>query len=141
MPNIRHLIVIDASPGSVYQAVTTREGFAAWWTTEVDVKAGEEDKLRLYFGPDYFKELRQVEVLANRRVVWKITQAHPQWMKTELVFNIRPDGKSTQLFFEHNGWKDYTDLYSQCSYDWSIFLRSLKSYVETGKGKPYPDYL
>ena len=141
MPNIRHLIIIDASPGSVYQAVTTRDGFAAWWTTEVDVKPGEDDKLRLYFGSDYFKELRQVEVLANRRVVWKVIQAHPQWMKTEIVFNIRPDGKSTQLFFEHNGWKDYTDLYSQCSYDWSIFLRSLKSYCETGKGKPFPDFM
>ena len=110
-------------------------------TTEVDVKPGEDDKLRLYFGSDYFKELRQVEVLANRRVVWKVIQAHPQWMKTEIVFNIRPDGKSTQLFFEHNGWKDYTDLYSQCSYDWSIFLRSLKSYCETGKGKPFPDFM
>ena len=141
MPNIRHLILIDASPGTVYSAVTTRDGFAAWWTTEVDMKAGEANTLRLHFGPDYVKEIRQVEVLANRRAVWKVVLAHPQWVKTELVFNIRQDGKSTQLFFEHNGWKDYTDLYSQCTYDWSNFLRSLKSYVETGKGKPFPDYL
>lgn len=140
MPNIRHLIVIEASPGTVYSAVTSREGFAAWWTTDVEVKAGEANTLRLHFGSDYFNEIRQTEALANRRVVWKVVQAHPQWVKTELVFNLRPEGKTTQLFFEHNGWKDYTDLYSQCSYDWSIFLRSLKSYCETGTGKPFPDY-
>ncbi len=139
MPNIRHLIVIDASPGTVYSAVTSQGGFAAWWTTEVS--AGEGSNLRLHFGPDYFKELRQVETLANRRAVFKVVQGHPQWLKTEIVFNLRPDGKSTQLFFEHNGWKDYTDLYSQCSYDWSIFLRSLKLYCETGTGKPFPNHM
>ncbi len=141
MPHIRHLIQIDTSPGTIYSAVTTREGFAAWWTTDVEVKAGDESNLRLYFGPDYFKEIKQVEVLANRRAVWKVIAGHPQWVKTELVFNLRHDGKSTQLFFEHNGWKDYTDLYSQCSYDWSIFLRSLKAYCETGTGKPFPDHM
>ncbi len=102
MPNIRHLIQIDASPGTVYSAVTSRDGFTAWWTNEVH--AGEGNNLRLYFGPDYFKELKQVEVLANRRAVWKVIAGHPQWLKTELVFNLRHDGKSTQLYFEHNGW-------------------------------------
>lgn len=141
MPHIRHLITIEASPGKVYDAVTTRDGLAAWWTTEVDVKTGEEDKLRLYFGPDYYKELHRVEVLANRRARYKILAGNPQWLKTELVFDIRPEGHSTRLFFEHNGWKDYTDMYSQCSYDWSLFLRSLKSFAETGTGKPFPDHL
>lgn len=137
MPNIRHLITIDASPGKVYDAVTTREGFAAWWTTQVDVKTGEEDKLRMYFGPDYFKELHRVEVLANRRARYKVLAGNPQWLKTEITFDIRPDGHTTKLFFEHNGWKDYTDLYSQCSFDWAVYLQSLKAFTETGTGKPF----
>lgn len=141
MPNIRHLITVNASPSAVYQAVSTRNGLAAWWTTEVFVKTGEEDKLRLHFGPEYFKDLHPGPSEKNRRVVWKCVAAHPEWVNTVLVFDLRPDGQGTKLFFEHNDWKEYTDLFSQCSYDWTIFLRSLKSYCETGKGKPFPDYL
>jgi len=138
MPNIRHMVTIDASPGKVYDAVSTRNGFAAWWTTEVDEKPGE-NKFQLYFGPDYFKELHQVEVLANHKARYKVLAGNPQWLKTEIIFEIRPAGHASKLFFEHNGWKDYTDLYSQCSYDWALYLRSLKAFVETGTGKPFPD--
>lgn len=125
----------------VFDAVTTRTGFAAWWTKEVYVKAGEENKLRLHFGPAYFKELQKAPSEKNRKSVWKVVEAHPEWLDTELVFDLRQDEKGIKLFFEHNGWREYTDMFSQCSFDWTIFLRSLKSYCENGKGKPFPDYL
>jgi uncharacterized protein YndB with AHSA1/START domain len=141
MPNIRHLIAINASAGTVYSAVTTRAGLAAWWTNDVEDKSASGDALRLHFGPGYFKDLQSKQTLANQRAVWKVVDGDPQWLKTELVFDIRHDAKGTRLFFEHNGWKDYTDLFSQCSYDWSVYLRSLKSYCETGMGKPFPDQL
>lgn len=140
MPHIRHLVVLKASPDAVYRAVSTRDGMAAWWTTEVNAKPGEEDKLRLHFGPDYFKELHRGPSTPGVSCSWTCVAADPQWVGTDIVFRIASEGGVTKLFFEHNGWKDYTDLYSQCSYDWTLFLRSLKSYLEVGKGKPFPDY-
>ena len=34
MPDIKHLLSINAPTEAVYNAVTTQEGVAGWWTTE-----------------------------------------------------------------------------------------------------------
>ncbi len=139
MPDIRHLINIQAKPEKINEAVSTAVGMAAWWTTDVAQQADNPLTLQLHFGPDYFKILR-LEARDKNRVVWKCLQADKEWVNTDIIFNFREDAQGTKLFFEHTGWGAYTDLYSQCSFDWTIFLRSLKAYVEKGKGKPFPDY-
>jgi uncharacterized protein YndB with AHSA1/START domain len=34
MPNIKHMLTIQAPAEKVYRAVTPREGVAGWWTDE-----------------------------------------------------------------------------------------------------------
>ena len=36
-------------------------------------------------------------------------------------------------------WKEAGEFMAHCSTKWAIFLMSLKSLVETGKGAPYPN--
>jgi uncharacterized protein YndB with AHSA1/START domain len=37
MPDIMHLVKINASPERVYQALTTPEGIRNWWTRDADL--------------------------------------------------------------------------------------------------------
>ena len=38
------------------------------------------------------------------------------------------------LLFKHEGWREPVEFMHHCSTKWAIFLMSLKSLVETGKG-------
>jgi len=40
---------------------------------------------------------------------------------------------NAELRFNHSGWKDYTDMFAQCSYHWAIYLGNLKALAEKDK--------
>lgn len=45
----------------------------------------------------------------------------------------------TLVFFRHRDWRRISELTAHCSTKWAVFLLSLKSLVETGRGQPSPD--
>jgi hypothetical protein len=51
----------------------------------------------------------------------------------------KKDDKVTLLIFRHDDWKEYTPMFAECNYTWGQFLRSLKLFCETGKGRPWPN--
>jgi len=138
--SIYHKLLIQAPVETVYRALTTQEGLAGWWTTQTNAKAETGSVSRFDFGPDYFKEIEVVELKAYSKVKWRCLKAHEEWMGTTITFELEPDKKGCELLFHHDNWQEYTQEYAACSYDWALFLRSLKMLCETGKGLPYPDF-
>ena len=47
----------------------------------------------------------------------------------------------TAVLFTHADWRSPSELMAHCSARWAYFLLSLKSYVETGCGTPFPEDL
>jgi len=47
----------------------------------------------------------------------------------------------TQIFvnFSHYNWKQSDDFLAHCSTKWGVFMMSMKSCIETGRGQAYPD--
>src|SRR5882757_8375629 len=111
MPNIRHLIRIKASSEKIIDAVTTARGFSSWWTTEVSEKPGRPGTIVLKFGPACHKELEMTGIDKGKSAAWKCVVGDKEWIGTDIVFRLRPGASETQLFFEHNGWAEYTDLF------------------------------
>lgn len=72
-------------------------------------------------------------------VKWLCLKGWEDWIGTRITFQLEPQDGKTVLSFHHDGWEDYTPGFASCSYDWAIFLRSLKFLCETGKGFPYPN--
>ena len=133
MPDIRHLVFIHASPAKIYEAITTQKGIASWWSPDNNAKAEKGNIYRISFGGDYFKEIRVTELDSPKSVRWEILNAHPEWLGTNVTFDIRPGKNSTELRFNHAGWKVYTDMYDQCNHHWGVYLENLKAYAEKGK--------
>ena len=48
MPNIRHELLIEASPEKIYNAITSQEGLCAWWTPQASAKAELNSIARLH---------------------------------------------------------------------------------------------
>ena len=159
MPNIRHQLIIEASPEKIYNAITTPEGLSAWWTPDAKAKPEVDSIARFPFGPDYFKEMKIAELKPFGWVKWHCIQGAAEWIGTTLSFKLEPGDQETLLrehsemegqiqqqskkegtllIFHHDDWKEYTPMFAECSYTWGQFLRSLKLLCETGKGRPWP---
>jgi uncharacterized protein YndB with AHSA1/START domain len=137
MARISQKIRIEAEPGKVFDALTTRQGYQGWWTTSCEVSDKEVD-LRFEDGnigsrfrfDEQRPDLVSLTCVANKSI--------PEWQDTRLVFNLVENGGKTELDFVHDDWKAAdTEKYKICVGGWDYFLRSLKSYVETGAGTPH----
>lgn len=138
MAEINHRIGIKAGAPAVFAALSDQAGLAAWWTTETKAEAKVGAVLEFRFGgggPD----MKVTELTPNQRVAWEcVASAHPDWQGTKLVFDIQEDQQETILRFSHQNWENTTDFLAHCSMKWATFLMSLKEYVETGAGRPFP---
>jgi hypothetical protein len=160
MPNIHHELIIGAAVTSVYQAITSQQGLSAWWTPQTTAKAEIGSTLRFSFGTDYFKEMKLTALNPYDLVNWDCISGASEWVGTKISFKLYSgnqalllqtspeaagqiqqqvkDSPITLLKFEHNNWENYTPMFAECNYTWGQFLRSLKLFCETGKGKPWP---
>lgn len=135
MESIYHLVQIKGQLADVYRAVTTKKGLEGWWTTQVtDV---DSEHWRFHFPGDYSK-LFKITNGSENQVSWKCVEATPEWVRTEVEFQLVQDGENVVVNFRHGGWNEMTPLYGVCNYHWGLYLKSLKDLVETGKGQPTP---
>lgn len=133
MPDIRHLVFIQSTPEKIYTAITTQQGIASWWSVSNNAVPEEGNVYRISFGGDYYKEIKVEELVPDKKVVWQIVHAHPEWLNTKVIFDISMGKNSAELRFSHSGWKGYTDMFAQCNHHWGIYLQNLKVYTEKNK--------
>jgi len=138
--SIYHKLLIEAPVEKVYGALTTQKGLAGWWTPDTVAKPEIGSVARFAFGPSYFKEMEITELKPYSSVKWLCLKAYEEWVGTTITFELEPHRKGSTLSFHHDGWAAYTSEFAGCSFDWALFLRSLKLLCETGKGIPYPDF-
>jgi hypothetical protein len=74
----------------------------------------------------------------GKRVLWEVIDGPVEWFGTRISFDIRQEGDWTIILFKHQGWKEPVEFMHHCSTKWAVFLLSLKSLLETGKGAPWP---
>ena len=143
MVDILHRVGIKAPLDQVYGALATREGLAGWWTTDTqgDSKVGGVLKFRFSAsGQDIGGfEMSVLELQPDTRVLWQVLEGPPEWIGTRIRFDLKQEGDYSIVLFTHQGWKAPVEFMHHCSTKWAIYLMSLKSLVETGKGKPSPD--
>lgn len=135
MSDIRHNLVIKVSPEQVYNAITTQEGIEQWWCKQTTAKP-EVEFVNVFIFGQYRNEMKIVELTEGRKVEWKCINSIDEWMGTTVRFELEPYNGNTRLRFAHADWKAATDMFASCNYDWAMFLKSLKSYCETGTGNP-----
>ncbi|MEJ2902767.1 SRPBCC family protein [Pedobacter panaciterrae] len=138
--SIYHKLLIEAPVEKVYSALTTQKGLGGWWTPDTVAKPEVGSIARFAFGPSYFKEMEITELKPYSSVKWLCLKAYEEWVGTTITFELEPHRKGSTLSFHHDGWAAYTSEFAGCSFDWALFLRSLKLLCETGKGIPYPDF-
>jgi hypothetical protein len=140
MPDILHKVGIkSSSPNDAYKALTTIEGLSRWWTTDTQGESKVGELLKFRFGKHGGFDMKVIELRPAERVLWQVVGGPDEWIGTKVGFDLKQDGDFTSVLFKHQGWKEPVEFMHHCSTKWAIFLMSLKSLVETGKGAAYPD--
>ncbi|RZK77430.1 MAG: SRPBCC domain-containing protein [Pedobacter sp.] len=140
MADILHRIGIkNTTLEDVYQALTTKNGLADWWTKRTTGEGNQVGNIiHFRFDAGGF-DMRVVELRLSDYVLWEIVAGPDEWMGTSISFELKQDGDYVILLFKHMNWKEQVEFMHHCSTKWAIFLMSLKSLLETGKGAPEPD--
>ncbi|BCJ48229.1 activator of HSP90 ATPase [Actinoplanes ianthinogenes] len=139
MADILHRVgVKGAAPEDVYDALTTVDGLAAWWTEKTSGDGGLGGRLEFRFPPVGGFDMEVVETRPAERVTWRVVDGPEEWIGTTIDWRLRRDGDYTIILFEHQGWKEPVEFMNHCSTKWATYLLSLKALVETGAGAPAP---
>jgi len=130
---------IDAPPESVFGALTTLEGIAGWWTSNVTGNGSEGGRLDLGFDGLDEHITMQVEEAESDQVTWRCERhtGHPEWEGTTITFSLTARTRGTRLAIHHRGLVPTLECYEQCFAGWQHFARSIKAYVELGHGRPF----
>ena len=141
--DILHRVGIRSTPDKVYKALTTREGLAAWWTEDTQGEGKVGGALQFRFSADGVDiggfGMKVLELDPARQVLWQVVDGPEEWIGTKISWELKQDGDYCIVLFKHQGWKEPVEFMHHCSTKWAIFLMSLKSLLESGKGSPSPN--
>jgi uncharacterized protein YndB with AHSA1/START domain len=140
MADILHMVNIKARPDIVFAALSEKSGLAGWWTESVQAEPRVGTVAKFRFGEAGGSDMKILALEKDRLVRWRCV-AHlsaDEWVGTELTFELRPERDGTAVRFSHRRWSEATDFLRYCSLRWALYLISLKAFVETGMGNPWP---
>jgi len=143
MIDIIHRIGIKAPIAKVLQAVSTVEGVAGWWTEDTTGSSGAGGSMTARFTDSVGKQIGKMDfkitmMEPDKAVHWRITDGPPEWIGTDVTFDVSQQDGQTVLVFGHRNWREAVEFTAHCSMKWATFLLSLRALAETGKGKPSP---
>jgi uncharacterized protein YndB with AHSA1/START domain len=135
-----HLFEIRAPCETVFDALTTTEGLAGWWTTGAraeGVAVGAD--LAFTFGGPFNPRLRVVALDRPALVGWEGVGGHAAWGATTAIrFDLEATDAGTVVRFRHDLGRDASaDAVASANFNWGYYLDSLRLLCETGRGKPF----
>lgn len=139
MVDILHRVAIEkTAPEKVYDALTTLDGLAGWWTEDTTGDPTPGGTIAFRFPPGGFNML-VTEAVPGERVGWRVTDGPAEWVGTTIDWRLRRDDDWTVVLFAHTGWAEPVEFMHHCSTKWGTYLMSLKALLEHGVGAPSPN--
>ena len=144
MKNQDYTITITVNKNA-HEAFKGINNVTKWWT---DNLVGGSEKLNDEFTVRFFDDIhvstqKLVEVIPDKKVVWLVTNSKlnfledkTEWTGTKIRFEVSEADHKTQIHFTHEGLTPMCECYGDCSPAWAEYIESLRSLIDTGKGKP-----
>jgi hypothetical protein len=142
MASILLRVPIGADAGSIYKALSTSEGVNGWWSNHTEGPQGAGSTMKVAFpdAPITF-DFEVTEESPIERVVWHCLSGPPEWIETDVSFDIQTDDDGNRsALFAHAGWKTTEESFPFIAYSWAQILPRLKKLAEEGKAEPFFDF-
>lgn len=140
MKTIHHVVDVAAPASAVFEAITTRNGLAGWWSTQVEVPAVEVGAvIDFTFAGDFNPDMEIISYDPPRSVEWKCIGGHDNWADNTFRFEVEAleDGRTRMRFWQHYATELSDDDYGIYNLNWGYYLQSMLELVTTGTGRPF----
>ena len=136
---ITHSFQFSCKPNAILTALTDGEHIQNWWTKDASVISGKG--VFQWKGYGWTVELLLEKSKDDQTVTWKCLKSNMQntnaWEDSTILFELIPNEQGTLLNLTHFNYKN-SPCYDVCREGWGFVVgKSMKSYLETGKGMPY----
>jgi len=139
MARVHHRVGIKGTPQEIFDSLIQPNRLTGWWATSATGEGVVGGQLDLAFAGLTHLVFDIVKLEENRSVEFRCVGEPEIWDGSRLAFELEQTEKQVYLTLTHSkdGVDDMDFLYFNTK--WPLFLVSLKDFVETGKGKPFPD--
>jgi quinol monooxygenase YgiN len=128
---------VAATFDAVSAALTSTDGLAAWWTTEVAGEAGIDGTIAFTFGGD-FNPVMRVTRVDGAGVSWTCVAGVEQWAENTFRFDLEEGAGSTRVRFRQEYATELSDDdFAIYNFNWAYYLESLRLLCVTGLGTPF----
>lgn len=139
MAEVRHRVGIRGSAAEIYAALIEPDRLAGWWATSADGAPEAGRALELTFG-----ELATLSFVirgleANLLLHLECSSGPDPWRGSELRFALEEADDQVFVTLTHRNDAADDDSFLYFSTKWPLYLLSLRDFIETGRGRPYPD--
>jgi hypothetical protein len=139
MATVRHRVGIKSAPSEIYEALILPSRLTGWWATRAigAPQVGSQLDLEFVGLPRLVFDVVKLET--NRRVKLRAVGGPEIWIGSELEFTLQPDEKQVYLTLTHSKATADDESFLYFNTKWPMFLVSLKDFLETGRGRPFPN--
>lgn len=85
---LKHFFEIDAPINSVYSAITTQEGLAAWWTEIAVARPVEGTISEFTFNSGAYNKMKVARLEKPTKVMWECVDGAEEWMRSKVWARI-----------------------------------------------------
>lgn len=142
MKDSRHFIGAKTTKEEMYKAISEPQGLEKWWATSAKGDPEIGKTIALYFKDLTTLKFNYTTLIPYEKLELTCCEGPPQWQDTILTFKL--EEKEGQVFLTHihsNIQSDDIESLTYFNTKWTVYLLSLKNFLETGKGTPYPTEL
>lgn len=137
MARIVREVTIEVAAEAVHAAISDMDAIARWWTH--DVRGGAElgDLLELgFYERAIVTRFRVEEEEPRRLILWRGVAGPEEYVGSTLRFELESVSAGTRLRLRHEELGGDPEFAVHAAASWERVLRSLKEYLETGRGTP-----
>ena len=135
---VQHRVGIRGALRDIFNALTVPNELGGWWVTQAQGTTPKVGALlTLSFSGRQDLSFRILELDPNRLVMFVCFKGPLAWQGTHLQFRLSEDANQVFVDLMHANIGD-PDSFLYFNTKWPIYLLSLKAFIETGQGTPYP---
>ena len=138
MARVQHQVGIAGDANTIYRALYEPRGLDGWWATATDGAPEIGGVLNLSFQNLAVLSLRLDTLEADEAVRYHCVSGPGVWQGSDLSFNLKPDEQQVWLRLQHENPSASQEDFLYFSTKWPCYLLSLRDFIETGSGRPYP---
>ena len=139
MAEVRHRVGIQGSLAAVYAALIEPVHLQNWWATSAAGTPKVGAALDLVFGELVTLSFVVRNLKSSALVELDCSSGPAPWIDSCLRFKL--DNPKDQIFLTliHKHEDAEQDSFLYFNTKWPLYMLSLRDYIETGSGRPYPN--